>query len=121
MEKKMEKTDIVVHFDEEGNIEIATKKDGTPLKYHKDERKHIHKSQTRIATNDYQWEFKNVSIVLHFDEQGYIEFATQLDGSPLVYGTSGTKQIPNSGARLRTPNDCCWRDLGGWRCRPEYC
>ncbi len=121
MEETITSTSIVAHFDEAGHIEIATKLDGTPLQYHENETKHIHKSNTRLATNGYHWKFKNVSIIINFDEQGNIISATKLDRSPLVYDSSETLHIPNTGARLRTPNDCCWLYVGGWRCKPEYC
>jgi len=66
--------------------------------------------------------FEKGSIIIHFDENGYIENATNLDGSPLTYHKDETKQIHNSKTRLLTPNDCCWRLVAGsWRCRPEYC
>lgn len=66
--------------------------------------------------------FEKASIIIHFDEKGYIESATNLDGSPLVYDDNEKKRIHNSKTRLVTPNDCCWRLVNGaFRCRPEYC
>ncbi len=66
--------------------------------------------------------FEKGSLIVHIDENGYVTKATDVNGKELAYHPEEKKRIHGSKTRLLTPNDCCWRLIGGvWRCRPEYC
>lgn len=55
-EEKYVKAKIIIEIDEEGHIVFAKDEKGKEIKYHPEEKKRIHDSQTRLLTpNDCCW------------------------------------------------------------------
>ena len=63
---------------------------------------------------------KGAVIRLFFNEEGVVVGAEDIEGDDIEYDKEELKTL--IGARLYTPNRCCWRRVSGqWRCKENYC
>jgi hypothetical protein len=66
--------------------------------------------------------FGKIIMTIEIDENGHVTKAMKPDGTELDYHPEENKRLHGTKTRLLTPNDCCWRVIGGvLRCKPEYC
>lgn len=57
---------------------------------------------------------------LYVNEEGVVVGAEDLEGNDIEYDKEELKTL--IGARLYTPNRCCWRRVRGkWRCKESFC
>jgi len=58
---------------------------------------------------------KKASIIIHVNEDGEIISAKNVDLSEIQYDPDEKRKI--DGARIYTPNGCCWKlTSSGWKC-----